>query len=308
MSLFDLSGIFNVQRSILYDISGVYTGANHTRINTAVNDLQTKLNSLNTNLTSAGADVDAALTRQKDVKYILDTEKSRLDAKKSGVDNAHSSTLRSLELTENTRKRQAGFIKVFVVVILLTILYIVLIQVNKIFPFPGYILETVMIILFSLGGIYLYIVLRDIYRRSNINYDKINLTPPTKIVGPDELQKAQQQSKEAGNLLGSIFGDFDSTLASSFAHNNYTEWAPGVKKYIKKCPADQIYEYSTGNCIATANCTSANSNFKCGPNGGVQVCVLTASHADCLVDGFDVIGGVVKPYAPSEFIHYSIAD
>jgi hypothetical protein len=299
MSLFDLNSIFDVQKSLISDINNVYTGANNQSINTAVSRLQTQLEDLNTNLTNAGASVDAALTRQHDVKNILDTEKSRLDAKKSGVDNAHSSTLRSLELTENTRKRQAGFIKVFVVVILLTILYIVLIQVNKIFPFPGYILETVMIILFSLGGIYLYIVLRDIYRRSNINYDKINLTPPTKIVGPDELQKAQQQSKEAGNLLGSIFGDFDSTLATQLAHDTHTEWAPGVKKYIKKCPAGEIYEYSTGNCITTASCVDPKS--RCG-----NVCVLRK--ADCLLDGFDVIGGVVKPYAPSEFIHYSIAD
>lgn len=304
MALFDLSGIFQVQRALLADISSTYTGTGtNAALNSSMSALQTKLDSLNTNLQTGSASLNYALTRQKDVKTILDKEKQRLDAKKSQITDYHGTVIRSSELNDNIRKKQASFIKVFLIIIGLTLLYIVLIKVNQTIPFPEYLMEFIMVFLFSLGGIYLYLVLRDIYTRSNMDFDKLHLPPPNTVISPDKIDSAKQKAKNQGSLLGSLIGDIGDY--TKLGIRGSTIYAPSLNRYIKVCSSDKpVYDLSGDTCIADA--TPAETGYTyCGTNPKVRVpttgndrtneCVSTFSTQQ---DPEDM--NSVQPYAPSE--------
>jgi len=295
--VFELKSILDLQKHFVTDVANTYTGAASSTINTAYNGLNEKLNSLASTLDTNSASVDAALTRQSDVYTILTNEKTRLDNKKNSVENAHQSTLRSLELTENARKRQAGFIKVFIIIIGLTLLYVGLIQVNKTYPFPAYILEIIMVILFSLGGIYLYFVLRNIYKRSNMDFDKIDLPPPINSGSHDELKAAQEKATEEGNLSDVLTGE----SRSSFEVSGKTKWAEGIQKYVPVCSTDTLFNLNTSACTNGNTCTTGTT--LCGGANTTQVCVASAN--DCVRQSFDGMSNVVKPYVPSEHNDYT---
>jgi hypothetical protein len=316
MSLFDLSGILSLQRNFLLDISNSYGGGQNTSINSAMSRLQTNLNDIHSDLSNNGASVNYALTKQGDVLSILTQEKTRLESKKSQVDNYHQTVIRSSDLNDNIRKKQSSFIKVFLVIIGLTIVYIGLIQVNKTMPFPSYLLETIMVIVFSFGGIYLYLVLRDIYTRSNMDFDKLYLPPPNSSISPDKIEIAKQKAKEQGNLLGTIFGNLDYV---NLGLQGQTVYAEGINRYVPDCSDSYIFDISKSRCIYDASCSSGNDKYdgvarkKCGPsgNGKTQVCVLESDTTTCVKASFETIGSAkddythIQPYTPSEMNEYS---
>jgi uncharacterized membrane protein (DUF485 family) len=316
MSLFDLSGILSLQRKFLLDISNSDGGGSNANINNAMSSLQSNLNDIHTDLSNSESTVNYALTKHGDVLSILSQENQRLTAKKGQVDNYHQTVIRSSDLNDNIRKKQSSFIKVFLVIIGLTIVYIGLIQVNKTMPFPSYLLETIMVIVFSFGGIYLYLVLRDIYTRSNMDFDKLYLPPPNSSISPDKIEIAKQKAKEQGNLLGTIFGNLDYV---NLGLANKTVYAEGINRYVPVCSAGYIFDISTGQCIFDASCSDSATKYqnvdrtKCGPSGTgkTQVCILKSDTTTCVKASFETIGSAkddythIQPYTPSEMNEYS---
>jgi hypothetical protein len=199
---------------------------------------------------------------------------------------------------------------VFLVIIVLTIVYIGLIQINKRIPFPPYLLDYIMVIVFSFGGIYLYRVLRDIYARSNMDFDKLHLPPPNTAVSPDKIESAKQSAKEQGNLLSNLFGDLDYT---NLGISGKTVYAEGINRYVPVCASTQIWDVSTNACILIADCTSAKDYQLCGPSGSgkTQVCVSKSDTTSCVKASFETIGSAkndythIQPYTPSEMNDYS---
>ena len=307
MTLFDLSGIFQVQRALLADISNTYTGSSNQTLSTSMNTLQTNLNDLNTKLNTGSASLNYALTRQNEVNNILNREHTRLESKKDQINNYHQTVVRSSDLNDNIRKRQASFIKVFLIIIGLTLLYIVLIKVNQTMPFPGYLLEFIMVILFSLGGIYLFLVLRDIYTRSNMNFDKLYLPPPNSAVSPDKIDSAKQKAKNEGSLLGSLVGDLGLDY-TNLGISGETVYAPSINRYINVCAtAGEVYDLSSGNCVAE----NADTDYTiCGTNPKVRVPITTGNdrRSEC-INPFSTQRereniNSVQPYTPSEKNEY----
>jgi hypothetical protein len=182
---FDLSGVFQVQRNYLTDLSNSYPNVNNAPLVAKyVLDLQDKIKDTTSSYKKANTSASSILTEQNKMIDIVKSEQERLEQKKMLIDQAHQEEQRKVLLTESNQLRKAETTKIILVLILCIVIHILLfLCVKYLFepPIdPG--INTIFILLHifnfticTLVAFYIYI---NIQARSHINFNKLELPPP----------------------------------------------------------------------------------------------------------------------------------
>ena len=182
---FDLSGVFQVQKNYLTDLSNSYPNVNNAPLVAKyVLDLQDKIKDTTSSYKKANTSANSILTEQNKMIDIVKSEQERLEKKKMLIDQADQEERRKVLLTDSNRLRKEETTKIIIVLILCIVIHILLFLCVKYFfepPIdPG--VNTLFILLhlfnfaiWTLVAFYIYI---NIQTRSHINFNKLELPPP----------------------------------------------------------------------------------------------------------------------------------
>jgi hypothetical protein len=182
---FDLSGVFQVQRNYLTDLSNSYPNVNNAPLVAKyVLDLQEKVKDTTDSYKKADTSASNVLTEQNKMIDIVKTEQKRLEQKKMLIDQADQEEKRKVMLTESNQLRKAETTKIILVFIICVVIHILLFLCVKYFfesPIdPG--VNTIFILLhlfnFIIWTIVAFTIYINIQSRSHINFNKLELPPP----------------------------------------------------------------------------------------------------------------------------------
>jgi len=143
-------------------------------------------------LSSINASIDRANT-------IINSEKSRLNAKSSSIKQAQDNQNRLILLNQNYSSRVNQYIKMILVVVLM--LAAILIIRNYMQFLPAAVVNMLSIIVVSLTLIYLFMLYNDLMNRNNLDYNQVEQPPP---LNSSSKQKTINANALAGDLIGEI--------------------------------------------------------------------------------------------------------
>lgn len=281
-SVFDLSGIFNLQRQYLVDVSNSGIGTGAAKVTEVNNTLGNIIDKLGTSLGSA----NQAVTQQDRVIEILDREKKRLDTRKTLIEKASETQDHINQLNDSARKRFSAYNSILIVLIITFGLYYLLSSLYS-YGISSMLLDSLIVIVFAVGIIISLYYYADISTRDNMDFDRIQLPDPQ----PKTLEQQRQDAQKAyasGNLMGgtgnqcvgsqccpsgSIFSvtlnkcvvDNLGNTCNDMSPKRYKFWTgadlscailPSDATYNENaftitCPSGNTYEHASGNCIKT---------------------------------------------------------
>jgi hypothetical protein len=174
-------------------------------------------------------------------QYIAD-ESNRLDSKLKSVNAAYNAQMRNAVLNDSYRKRYAKYVEIVTILILAVIAYLAISYIQSVFPsLPAALFDGLTIIIVSLVVLYLLFAFFELYTRSNMNYDEVEL-PPQDVSGV--------------TMNNAIIGN---TITAARTANNglvctgeecctpgQTKWDTAQQKCVSLSPfttLDQAYEY-----------------------------------------------------------------
>lgn len=190
--------------SLLLNLSQVFAVANTVPVNGNVQVMQNSLDNLYQQGNVANASNAKVLTHQTELNEIVQTESQRLQEKKASIDDARESQKRLIHFNNSYNQRYLFWTKIITVVVFTLVVYMIFSTVEGFFPFiPGFVFDILNIITFCIGGFICYYIYLDIYRRSNMDFNQLDLDPPKKA-SPQEIQAAQNAAAQSGDLLGTL--------------------------------------------------------------------------------------------------------
>jgi hypothetical protein len=117
-------------------------------------------------------------------------EKDRLDKKKQNADEIQDSQERLAQLNDSYRKRYAKYVQILMVFVLAYGVYLAVLILQRTFPvIPQFVVDTVVILLIFLVAFYLFYAFSELYTRSVMNYDEVELSDYD-TSGPDVSELA----------------------------------------------------------------------------------------------------------------------
>jgi hypothetical protein len=117
-------------------------------------------------------------------------EKDRLDKKKQNADAIQDSQERLAQLNDSYRKRYAKYVQILMVFVLAYGVYLAVLILQRTFPvIPELVVDMVIILLIFLVAFYLFYALSELYTRSVMNYDEVELSEYD-TSGPDVSELA----------------------------------------------------------------------------------------------------------------------
>jgi hypothetical protein len=172
----DFQSIFDIQRNYLANLNVLKdTNVVFQEYKKLGGDLDTLYNSYSTTNPSS----NETLTHQQQMIDILDREQSRLENKKTGIENAYNTQKRLIELNESYRQKNAEYINILIVVIITILLYLALILISRYIPFiPSIVINLLIAILFASSIIIISIIISKITSRDSMNFQKKIFVPP----------------------------------------------------------------------------------------------------------------------------------
>lgn len=166
--------------------------------------MQTNLDNLYRQGNIANSSNLVTLTHQRDMNNIVQTENNRLKEKKAIIDDARESQKRLIDFNNSYNQRYMFWTKITTVIIITLVVYMIFSTLEMYFPFiPGFVFDILNIITFCIGVFICYFIYLDIYRRSKMNFNELELDPPKKA-SPQEIQAAQNKASKSGDLLGTL--------------------------------------------------------------------------------------------------------
>ena len=182
---FDMTGVFDVQKQYLTDLSDSYPDVNNAPLVAKyVLGLQDKIKDTAQSYEKADTSAANILTEQDKVIHIVDEETKRLEKKKFLIDQAESEERRKALLAESQALRKTEYTKILLLLVIGLFFHIVLVLIAKhAFTEP---IESSTFAIFSLlhifnfalwtiMALYIYIQMQS---RSQINFNKLELPPP----------------------------------------------------------------------------------------------------------------------------------
>ena len=193
---FDLKNMLDLQKNYAIDLSKMPLASSMTDNNdNPIYTLKANLNSLNEKLQGSQAESNSVIYKQKIINDILDTEKQRLDLKKTNIDTAISGQRRMVDLNHSYQKRYAAYTKIMIAIVIGLVIFIFI---NKLMALMYFIPEPVFYIIISiiLGGIffYCYLVWIDVRRRDLTNFDELALPSPDLSGSPSSTSDSSSAS------------------------------------------------------------------------------------------------------------------
>jgi hypothetical protein len=192
----DLSGIFYVQQQYLADLSALVQYGGGTDAVNYMQDLGTKLNIVYNRYQTANPNAVAVLTGQNDMKTIIENEYSRIDNKKNSVDSALFGQKRMAHFADSYSKKYFAQMKILFIIIIVILIYLGLTYLDNLIQVPDSIFTFIMLVVGVFAVLVILLTIRDIRRRYNMDFDKLNLTSPVSSKTGGEID---------GNVDGSLF-------------------------------------------------------------------------------------------------------
>ncbi len=144
------------------------------------------------------------ISRQSDVKQIIDNEVNRLDEKKKTIDEAILSQNRIIYFNDNTRKIYSAYLKMLIVfVITLAIIYLILLFDKTFGIFPKSVNEIMIIAAISISIIICYNMYGKIRYRNLYNFDEIDYAAPTKRPETQKIKSSDLTIDISSTCIGS---------------------------------------------------------------------------------------------------------
>jgi hypothetical protein len=199
-------------------------------INSNVNDIYVTLNDLNIMQTNG-------LSKQTEIKKIIDSESQRLEDKKKTIDQALLSQNRIIYFNDNSRKVYAAYLRILITLtITLAIVWVLRLLEKHVTFIPIWILNILMIASVSVGLIIMYIYYIDIRQHNKYNFDEINMSPPKINTSTTDSTSGSDLSLNAG--LSCTGSDCCSPATEKAAGSKWDE-------VLKKCIYDPIVSPTT---------------------------------------------------------------
>ena len=234
----DLKGIVALQKNYLDILSDKTSDPTLTD---KVGKLQDELSKAHKAFKDADVSSSQVLTDQEKVKSIIDTEKDRLLLKKQSIDNALSGKKREIELNDSYQKKQSEYNKIKIAWIFALAIYVFITILKNHLPIiPSFINDLILITTFAAVSIYSINIFIEIYRREKINFNKLNLAPPTII----PIVAKKDSGRESDLLKGmNLYG-----CVSSYCCSEGTKWDSAMSK----CVHDPTYDPNKNKDETTA--------------------------------------------------------
>jgi hypothetical protein len=172
----------------LNDIQTLYSGniMDVSTSGTALQELNSKLSSVTTSLSQLQDTKQNALSKQNDVKNIVDSETKRLADKKEVIDQAMEAQKRIIFFNDNSRKRYSAYLNIVITAaIVLFILFLLRVLQVQLSFIPEGLFIVLYIIVISVGIILIYQIYTEIRKHNLYNFDELNFnSPPTPTTVP----------------------------------------------------------------------------------------------------------------------------
>lgn len=183
------------------DINNLYTT---TEQETKLNNLQKNLQAVSTNLLVLEQTQQNALSKQNDVKNLVDVENKRLNNKKMTVDEAIKTQNRIIYFNDNSRKRYTAYLNLTIcIAVILAIIYFLVVFKSNLSFFPDWLFIILIIIIVSGGIIVLFLIYYNIQRHDLYNFDELKFNAP--VTQPPDTSNSESDLNL--NLKGCINGD-----------------------------------------------------------------------------------------------------
>jgi hypothetical protein len=210
----DLSGLFQIQKAMLNDISSQVNNGTLSYSDGTITNLQnmsTQLDNYNTAFDSANLSSQQVLDNQQAVEQILQNEYNRLLMKKQNVDNAYEGRQRAAFLNDNYRKRYSQYTKIVVIIISTLVICYILESLKPVFTFfPDFVYNMIMFIIVVIAIMMCYYTYMVIIYRDRIYFDQLDLPPPdlsNNPIGSGKGSTLDLSGYSGFHLSGCIDGD-----------------------------------------------------------------------------------------------------
>jgi hypothetical protein len=288
---FNLNSIVDLQKGLIYDLSG--NGS--TVSQRAINNVAVNLNTLGNTVTKSS--VLPTLTYQNEVNQILERENARLTERKQAIDAAETGQKRLVDLTTSATLRNKAVNKMYVVITIAILIYLgIRLMINS-GVVPEKITDIMFIFLVTGTTIMLINMYYDYERRNNMDYNMINLGEPKQLAG-----SKTSSSSSSANLLESRFNGCVKEACcpqGSTFNDKFSICVPDLP------PNDGITK--TGFKYFVASKSWEDPATKCGSANKYSFAELACTGNT--VAGFTTISAtsdIAKPNAPDEFIDYNL--
>jgi hypothetical protein len=172
----DFQSIFDIQKNYLANLNAL---KNENAVFADIQAVGIKMDDLHTSYSKTDPASSETLTHQQQMIDILNKEQSRLENKKTGIENAYNTQKRLIELNESYRQKNAEYINILIVVIITILLYLALILISRYIPFiPSIVINLLIAILFASSIIIISIIISKITSRDSMNFQKKIFVPP----------------------------------------------------------------------------------------------------------------------------------
>ena len=234
---FDLSSVFHIQGDYLDNV--VNSSANNLpEIVGYVDDVQTRLSTLSKNFSAANTSSQAVLAHQQEMLDIVNAEKLRLQEKQQLVDSADMQQQHVMLLNDTYRKKYREYTKIVIVVVIGVSAFVLIRMLSDFLQISEWISVVLHIINILVCVIAITTVYATIQSRSSINFDRIEISPPT--TGPAAATTSLDSS--ANSLFGSFcLGSDCCDTKNGVAWNNRLQMCV-ANKVVAPAPAPEGFD------------------------------------------------------------------
>lgn len=184
----------------------------------ALKDVNKQLERIYINLADVQGTQVNAVTKQTDIKKMIDTESSRLSAKQNTIDQAIQNQQRIIYFNDNSRKIALGYLNVLITIaITLGMVFLVRVLFFHFTKLPNMLFNVLIVAIVSIGILVSFSFYKGILNRNPYNFDELNLKVPHM-----DLRKSGADGN--GVNVGSINGCVGSQCCTPA-----TDEAPGTK-------------------------------------------------------------------------------
>jgi hypothetical protein len=283
---YNLNSIVDLQKGLIYDLSG-----------TSTNEAKLAINNVGANLTNLGNTVSNSsvlptLTYQNEVNSILDRENTRLAERKQAIDAAEMGQKRLVDLTTSQTLRNKAINNMYIVITIAILVYLGIQLLIKTGVVSTFITDVMFIFLVAGTVITLVTMYYDYDRRNNMDYNIINLGDPKQMTG------SSTDSSSARNLLDVRFSGCikDACCAEGTTFNDkYSICVPNLPPNDGKTETGFKYFIVSKSWENPSKCANGYSLTDLSCNGNVVSGFTTMSTSD-----------FAKPSGPDEFVDYNL--
>ena len=232
-NFFDLTNVIDLQKSLITNFGSTDPSF--------FNNLNTKVNDLDSAVSASNASIIPTLTKQQEVGAVLTREEERLRDRKQAIDAAGDEQKRLVDLTRNATQRTRAINNMYIVAVVGLFIYLGIRFVTGILP--EIVTDVLNVLVVSITILTILKMYADYTRRNNMDFDMINLGEPSEMVG----NKSGSGSAGSG-LIGSRIGggcEKDACCPEGTKYNEkYAICVPNEAPYSKVTPGEPPTNYA----------------------------------------------------------------